>query len=119
MCRYGQGVVRGLFEEFEGQSFQGFVVWLPAMPGDTLELARGEAAAFEKFPVSHAWDPQRQFGHLCAKMLRLGAMAWDVYFLYAPGVQWEGAQPPQPSFWMHQLPAGSGAVEELILNPAR
>jgi hypothetical protein len=28
--------------------------------------------------------------------------AWDVYLIFAPGVEWKD-QPPTPSFWMHQL----------------
>ena len=29
-------------------------------------------------------------------------MAWDIYFVYAPGVRWED-EPPEPTEWMHQL----------------
>ncbi len=89
------------------------------MPGDSLELARREAATFEKFSVSHAWDPERRLGDLYAKLLNLGSVAWDVYFLYAPGVKWEGVEPPQPTFWMHQLPPEVGVDEDLYLNPTR
>ena len=28
--------------------------------------------------------------------------AWDVYLLFAPGIEWKD-HPPPPSFWMHQL----------------
>ena len=104
--------------EFD-ERLKGFVVWLPTMPGDSLELARREAATFEKFSVSHAWDPERRLGDLYAKLLNLGSVAWDVYFLYAPGVKWEGVEPPQPTFWMHQLPPEVGVDEDLYLNPTR
>ena len=29
-------------------------------------------------------------------------LAWDIYFVYAPGVRWE-EEPPLPTQWMHQL----------------
>jgi len=87
------------------------------MPGDNLEFARGEAKTFQALPVTHAWDPERRLGELFAETLKLQATAWDVYFLYAPGVTWEGDEPPRPTFWMHQLPAGSGADWRLQLNP--
>jgi len=119
VCQYGQGVVRGLFEEFDVENLKGFAIWLPIMARDSIESARGEAATFEQFPISHAWDPELQGSELYAKMLNLGAKAWDVYLLYAPGVTWEGDEPPQPTFWMHQLPSDLGVNEELLLNPTR
>src|SRR5260370_5275282 len=37
---------------------------------------------------------------------------------FKPGVKWEGAQPPRPTFWMHQL---EGVDPNLLLcvNPTR
>ena len=29
-------------------------------------------------------------------------LAWDIYFVYAPGVRWED-ELPEPTEWMHQL----------------
>lgn len=51
--------------------------------------------------------------------LNLNAVAWDVYFLYAPGVVWEGNEPPQPTFWMHELPADAGVNRDLVLYPSK
>jgi len=45
------------------------------MAQDRLESARGEAATFEQFPISHAWDPELKGSELYAKMLNLGAKA--------------------------------------------
>ena len=39
--------------------------------------------------------------------------------LYPPGVTWDEDQPPDPAFWMHQLPADSGADRDLVLYPSR
>ena len=89
------------------------------MSGDSLQLAQQEQTAFDGFEATHAWDAERQLGNLYAKTLNLRSVAWDVYLLYAPGVIWEGSEPPQPTFWMHQLPADSGADPDLVLYPTR
>jgi hypothetical protein len=69
--------------------------------------------------IEHIWDPERQFGELFAKTLKLKGVAWDVYLLYAPGVAWGTDQPPEPTFWMHQLPTVTGADGKFLLNPGR
>ncbi len=119
MCQYGQGIVRGLLEEFDTDSLKGFAVWLPMMPNDSAEAAEAEATPFEGLGVVHAWDAERQLGNLYAKTLNLNSVAWDVYLLYAPGITWGGSEPPQPTFWMHQLPANTGAPRDLVLYPTR
>ncbi len=67
----------------------------------------------------HVWDPSRQVGELFTKTLGLQSTAWDFYFLYSPGVTWDADEPPEPAFWMHQLPAASGADRDLVLYPSR
>lgn len=89
------------------------------MRNDNDERARDEATTFEGIQVAHVWDPKHHLGDLYAETLSLDSTAWDVYFLYAPGVRWEGNEPPQPTFWMHQLPAASGADRTLVLYPPR
>ena len=88
------------------------------MPEDNLQHAQEEAETFKGLPVAHMWDPKGQLGKLFSKTLRLRATAWDVYLLYKPGVTWEGSQPPEPTFWMHQLPADMGADWRAFLNSA-
>jgi hypothetical protein len=58
-------------------------------------------------------------GDLFAPRLGLIGTAWDVYLVYERGVRWEGADPPAPSFWMHQLTKDVGADQKLCLDPAR
>ena len=118
MCVYGQGVVRKLLQEFPAD-LRGFAVWIPMMENDSLERAEVEAIPFEGLPVVHVWDAERQVGDLFAKVLRLKSTAWDFYFLYPPGVTWVHDEPPEPAFWMHQLPAASGADRDLVLYPSR
>jgi len=119
VCIYGQGVVRKLLEEFAAHDLKGFAVWLPMMRKDSLERADAEAAPFQDLPVVHVWDPARQVGNLYSKTLGLQSTAWDFYFLYPPGVTWDEEEPPDPAFWMHQLPADSGADRDLVLYPSR
>ena len=119
MCQYGQGIVRRLLQEFGVDHLKGFAVWLPMMRNDSVERARAEAAPFEGLQVVHVWDPKQRVGRLFTKALRLRSTVWDFYFLYASGVRWEGNEPPQPTFWMHQLPSASGADRDLVLYPTK
>lgn len=119
MCQYGQGIVRGIFEELGSHNLKGFAVWLPMMPGDNFQFAKMKADTFKEYPVFHMWDPERHLGELYAKTLNLRASAWDVYLLYAPKVKWNTTEPPQPTFWMHQLPGNIGADHKILLNPAK
>ena len=51
------------------------------------------------------WDDHQSLGKLYGKTLSLprdNDLAWDVYFVYAPGVEWTD-QLPMPTEWMHQL----------------
>ncbi len=49
MCQYGQGIVRRLFKEFDGDKLKGFAVWLPMMRNDSVERARGAPKLFHRF----------------------------------------------------------------------
>ncbi len=89
------------------------------MRNDNAERARAEAAPFEGLEVDHFWDQDRQLGRLFTKALKLRSTVWDFYFLYASGVRWEEKEPPQPTFWMHQLPSASGADRDLVVYPTR
>ena len=86
------------------------------MSGDDWGSASEAATTFMDLPVVHFWDPDRSLGELFSKALNLKATAWDIYLLYAPGVLWVEDQPPQPTFWMHQLPASAGTDWRLQLN---
>ena len=119
MCRYGQGVVRAIFEEFDDENLKGFTVWLPIMDGDSAETARVETEAFGDQRMALAWDPESRAGKLFTKLLGLRRTLWDAYLLYPPGVKWEGAEPPQPTFWMHQLSVDYGVDPRLLLSPGK
>ena len=87
------------------------------MPDDNAEEADTEAASFTDLSVTHVWDDERQLGNMFSETLGLKAVAWDVYLLYSPDTSWNSELPPTPDFWMHQLPADSGAARNLVLYP--
>ena len=119
VCQYGQGLVQGIFEEFDARSLKGIAVWIPVMNGDSPGAACTEAENLSDDRIEHAWDAEQRLGELFAKMLGLQGVAWDVYLLYEPGVEWGTNGPPVPSFWMHQLPTVVGADSDLLLNAER
>jgi hypothetical protein len=117
-CQKGQRVVERVFSTFPNdERLRGFVVWLPMLPSDSVNMAGAQAATFVDARVAQQWDGNKAFGTLLSKTLRLERTAWDVYLLYAPGVEWTGDAPPAPSFWMHQLRADTGADQKICLDP--
>jgi hypothetical protein len=76
-----------------------------------MDDAKAAVAAESLIPdprVVHYWDAESNLGTLYGEMLPLPfgkTLAWDIYFVYAPGVEW-GEQPPMPTEWMHQLSEG-------------
>ncbi len=118
-CRYGQGVVRAIFDEFDDENLKGFTVWLPIMEGDSAETARVETEAFGDQRMAWGWDPESPVRGLFTTALSLDKPVWDAYLLYPPGVTWEEAEPPQPTFWMHQLTVDYGVDPRLVLSPGK
>ncbi len=101
------------------KSLKGFSIWIPIMDGDNAESANVASASLLDDRIEHIWDPERQFGDLFAKTLKLKGVAWDVYLLYEQGITWTADEPPAPTFWMHQLPTTTGADGKHMLNPGR
>lgn len=118
-CQHGQRTVESVFTKFPAdRRLQGFVVWLPMLKNDDASSAALQARTFTDARVLQRWDGSRKSGDLFATTLKLNRTAWDIYLVYAPGVTWTGESAPQPTFWMHQLRADSGADQKACLNPA-
>jgi hypothetical protein len=102
---------REVLDRVRSDSLVVFVVWEPILGGDG-ETAAHRAAAFIPDPrARHYWTDELQVGEAFQAAVPLvEEPAWDVYLLYAAGVEWEDASPPTPSYYMHQLsgrlPAG-------------
>ena len=71
-------------------------------PGDSRSWAQTRSDEFKDDRLSYYWDGSKLTGEEWNKTLGINRTAWDVYFLYGKGSQWDGAA-PAPSFWMHQL----------------
>ncbi len=119
LCQYGQGVIRELYEKIDAKMLKGFSIWLPIMDGDNLVAADVQSANFTDGRIEHVWDREKLLGNRFAKALNMKGIAWDVYMLYAPGVTWNSDVPPEPAFWMHQLPTKTGTDGKLLLAPGR
>jgi copper chaperone CopZ len=119
MCQSGHGVLKTVFGDTKSPDLKGFIVWLPMLSGDDEAAVAGQSATFHDDRVGEGWDRARRVGDAFAKALELQGTAWDVYLVYDRSVRWDGADPPAPSFWMHQLQEKVGADPKLCLNPAR
>ena len=79
------------------------------MPGfnDNERTAQKIAGTFSDPRVKHFYDPFP--AHLVGKAFAKGRIsrgpAWDIYFFYKKGQEWNDA-PPDPAEWMHQLAYG-------------
>ena len=105
------------FTKFKSANLKGFLVWLPMVATDSREAAFERTTSDSR--ISEGWDGSLTIGKAFARTLNLKGTAWDVYLVYEPGTIWSGADPPVPSFWMHQLSGRCGAPKELRLEPAR
>lgn len=81
--------------------------------------AARQARSWSDGRVRHWWDGTREMSRLFAQTLGVQGPAWDVYLLYRPGICWEAAVPPAPSYWTHQLslPVGADPVPCLSQDP--
>ena len=64
---------------------------------------RAATATFPDPRARHFWDGQGWTVQHFKSVLGIQVDAWDLYLLYGPDARWDGAGPPRPSFWMHQL----------------
>ncbi len=117
-CQSGHATIAKVLRKFSSLKLRAILVWEPMIEGDGAEAASQQAATFQDTRIVQEWNENRNLGKLFGKTLDLHAVARDVYLVYKPGIRWEGEQPPQPTFWMHQL---NGADPKLLLcaDPTR
>ena len=81
-----------------------YAVWEPILRTDDEPSSRKAATIFPDSHVRNYWVEARDLGVLFQEPLGLTTEpAWDVYLVYAPGVEWTDPVPPPPTFFMHQL----------------
>jgi hypothetical protein len=82
-----------------------FAVWMPVLESDNAKEGKSAEHLLSDPRVAHYWDSESSLGKLYGRQLTLPMgrqLAWDIYFVYAPGVRWED-ELPTPTAWMHQL----------------
>lgn len=117
-CQSGHAVVDRVLKKFSSPELQAILVWEPMRRDDSPEAATEQADQVRDTRIWQGWNANKHVGELFGKTLDLHDIAWDVYLIYKPGIKWEAEQPPQPTFWMHQL---QGVDPKLLLcaDPTR
>ncbi len=102
---------KSVLKDFPDADISVSIVWIQ-MPGfnDNEQTSRKIVGSFVDPRVKHFYDPFP--AHLVGKAFAQGRIsrgpAWDIYFFYNKGVEWE-SNPPEPTAWMHQLGGGGRA----------
>jgi len=97
-------VHEAVFGGIATEKLRGYAVWEPILRTDNLRGARKATTILPDSRVRHYWIDGQEVGVAFKPSLGLkDEVAWDVYLVYPPGVEWAGTRPPKPSFFMHQL----------------
>jgi hypothetical protein len=92
---------------FQGNAtdeLKAYAVWEPILRADNLRGARKATTILPDSRVRHYWIEGQEVGEMFKPALGLkDEVAWDVYLVYPPGVEWTASRPPNPSYYMHQL----------------
>jgi hypothetical protein len=94
-----------VLEQVDSDDLTVLAVWMPVLQSDNAAAGKKAEPLLPDPRVVHYWDDDNSLGKLYGRSLELPRgrqLAWDVYFVYAPGVTWDDAPPP-PTAWMHQL----------------
>ena len=94
-----------VLKQIDSDDLSVIAVWMPVLESDNADAGKQAEPLLPDPRVTHYWDGDNSLGKLYGRSLTLPRgrqLAWDIYFVYAPGVTWED-EPPQPTEWMHQL----------------
>ena len=120
-------VLDSVLKKVESEELVIHVVWMPVLRNDSFEATADAVQLIPDPRAIHYWDGDQDLGMAYGRVVDLPRgreLAWDIYFVYEPGVVW-GEQVPEPSAWAHQLGSdgrhlgdGAGlrsAVEEILI----
>ncbi|MGH9693148.1 MAG: hypothetical protein ACRD5Z_03315 [Bryobacteraceae bacterium] len=79
-----------------------FVVHVPTLSAQRQHAERA-AQLIQGDSVHHYWDSSGQIGRAVQRTLQIAVYVWDVWLTYGPEANWDGADPPPPVVWSHQL----------------
>jgi len=94
-----------VLEKVKSDDLAVLAVWMPVLESDNAEAGKKAESLLPDPRVVHYWDADLSLGKSYGRQLTLPRgrrLAWDIYFVYAPGVRWDN-ELPVPTAWMHQL----------------
>lgn len=101
--RAARGAIEPIFQLKE-LDFRLAWVFIDMMPADNAESATQSAARIADPRLAVFHDSKHVLGRAMARRLGWKShVAWDTYFIYAPGTRWNGGEMPFPDTWFHQL----------------
>lgn len=77
-------------------------MWVPKADGREQDVPEATTLLPAR-RARHYWDGERAVMDGYRAALALTEDAWDIYMVYGRGARWDGALPPVPEFYMHQL----------------
>ena len=112
-------MVRALFEQFPAHDLAGFIVWVPMLPEDDDGAAASQQAVITD-PRFHFWfDADKAAANAWSSFIGYPGTTWDTYAFYDETAVWNGATPPAPRIWMHQLDETPATQNRDTLDVAR
>jgi hypothetical protein len=97
-------VHEAVFQGIASDKLKAYAVWEPILRTDNLRGARKATTILPDSRVRHYWVEGQEVGEIFQPALGLkDEVAWDVYLVYPPEVEWRESRPPKPSYFMHQL----------------
>lgn len=106
---------KSLLAKTKDPRLQTFVVHVPVLkPAATAKDVPPAADLLHNDHVHHYWNPSGSFGRTLSEAVGLkrgdeSVYAWDVWLIYGPEANWDGASPPRPRRLVHQLRALQGS----------
>jgi hypothetical protein len=102
-CLHGASEIeRAVLGTQPSPRLRAYVVWVPKLYGREQDVPLATRYVPDA-RARHYWDALGVLVRQYDTVLGLGEDAWDIYMVYGPRARWDGATPPRPDFWMHQL----------------
>ena len=99
-----RAVCENVLEKFPTANISVLIVWIPILAEDTFDSAIQPIKFLSDNRIHHFYDNDRMAGKSIAESVGwTGNIAWDIYLFYEPLTEWRD-KPPEPKYWMHQLP---------------
>ena len=93
-----------VLDQVHSSELAAYFVWVPVLGDDNENAAQRATVLVSDTRARHYWAPTDSTAWAFQAALPLvDEFAWDVYLVYDRGVEWTGASPPAPTYYMHQL----------------